>query len=465
MLTLVIGGAASGKSAYAERLFCADAFLREPSGGGLVQGNIPKERPGFGTGLYYIATMQPFGKEAEERIRKHRAMRAGKGFEPIECPGGLRDLKLPRGSAESVGAAEPVGAAGPGGERPVEGKPVEGKPVEGKPMGGKPCALLEDLGNLCANELFSEEGEKEKNAPDRREQQAAERVVLGVAALKAQCGELVVVSNEVFSAGTDYAGDTEAYLRVLGEVNLRVAEMADKVVEVVAGIPVVHKTPDRRRDHSGPAEAVEACRRPHGMLKKNGDKTEEKNGDKTGEKTDGKSGEKDWEGSGMIFVTGPAYSGKRAAAAALLKMNPADIREYESIPELEIPMILKDLGAGNASPGDDTETEEKRFPSNPRAGAAEVQKLAALCGGPEERQDLEALAEKLCRFDVVTASETGCGVVPMDPEERRQREAAGRLACLLAARAKAVVRVFCGIPTVISGELPLHGCRIKREQR
>ena len=445
MLTLVIGGAASGKSAYAERLSCEASLLREPLSCSAASGNTAGKCPDTGAGLYYVATMQPFGKEAEERIKKHRAMRAGKGFETIECPAGLRNLKLSRGSAESVGAAEPVRTAGPGGE----------KPVEGKPRGGEPCALLEDLGNLCANELFAETGDMGEKGPECREQHAAERVVLGVAALQAQCGELVVVSNEVFSAGTDYAGGTEAYLRVLGEVNLRVAEMADKVVEVAAGIPVVHKTPDRRRDHSGPAEAVEACRRPHGMLKKNGSKT----GKKAAESDREKDGERDWEGSGMIFVTGPACSGKRAAAAALLKMNPEDIREYESIPELEIPMILKDLGAGNVLPGDDTETEEKRFPSNPRAGAAEVQKLAALCGGPEERQDLEALAEKLCRFDVVTASETGCGVVPIDPEERRQREAAGRLACLLAARAKAVVRVFCGIPTVISGELPLHGCR------
>ena len=37
---------------------------------------------------------------------------------------------------------------------------------------------------------------------------------------------------------------------------------------------------------------------------------------------------------------------------------------------------------------------------------------------------------------------------------RADREAAGRLSCLLAARADAVVRVFCGIPTVIKGELP-----------
>ena len=34
------------------------------------------------------------------------------------------------------------------------------------------------------------------------------------------------------------------------------------------------------------------------------------------------------------------------------------------------------------------------------------------------------------------------------------REAAGRLACLLARRADAVVRVYCGLPQVLKGELP-----------
>ena len=38
--------------------------------------------------------------------------------------------------------------------------------------------------------------------------------------------------------------------------------------------------------------------------------------------------------------------------------------------------------------------------------------------------------------------------------ERAAREAAGRLACLLAARADCVVQMFCGIPTVLKGELP-----------
>ena len=50
------------------------------------------------------------------------------------------------------------------------------------------------------------------------------------------------------------------------------------------------------------------------------------------------------------------------------------------------------------------------------------------------------------------AAEVGGGVVPADPDERRKREAAGRLACLLAARADTVIRVCCGIPRLLKGE-------------
>ena len=38
--------------------------------------------------------------------------------------------------------------------------------------------------------------------------------------------------------------------------------------------------------------------------------------------------------------------------------------------------------------------------------------------------------------------------------ERAAREAAGRLACLLAARADTVVRVCCGLPQLLKGEWP-----------
>ena len=52
------------------------------------------------------------------------------------------------------------------------------------------------------------------------------------------------------------------------------------------------------------------------------------------------------------------------------------------------------------------------------------------------------------------ACEVGGGVVPLDTEERKNREKAGRLACLLAARAETVVRLCCGLPEVLKGELP-----------
>ncbi len=68
--------------------------------------------------------------------------------------------------------------------------------------------------------------------------------------------------------------------------------------------------------------------------------------------------------------------------------------------------------------------------------------------------DLSALADELAAFDVVIATEVGGGVVPIDPEMRAAREAAGRLACLLSERAETVVRVCCGLPQVLKGTLP-----------
>ena len=79
----------------------------------------------------------------------------------------------------------------------------------------------------------------------------------------------------------------------------------------------------------------------------------------------------------------------------------------------------------------------------------DVQNLAA------DADDLERLADALAAdYDVAAATEIGGGVVPMEAEQRRAREAAGRLACLLAARADTVIEMFCGIPTVIKGEMP-----------
>ena len=78
----------------------------------------------------------------------------------------------------------------------------------------------------------------------------------------------------------------------------------------------------------------------------------------------------------------------------------------------------------------------------------DVQELAA------REQDLPALAEALSRREIVIATEVGGGLVPTDPAERAAREAAGRLSCLLAERADTVIRVCCGLPQVLKGNLP-----------
>lgn len=112
----------------------------------------------------------------------------------------------------------------------------------------------------------------------------------------------------------------------------------------------------------------------------------------------------------MIFVTGPLFAGKK---------------EY----------VCQALGW----------SEEALS----QKAAWDVQDLAA------QAEDLEALADDLsAQYPVLIATEVGGGVVPMEPAQRVAREAAGRLACLLAARADCVVQMFCGLPTVLKGELP-----------
>lgn len=167
MMILVTGGSGSGKSAYAE-----DRVLS------------------FGKGRrIYIATMYPFDLESKKRIDRHRRMRAGKGFETVERYNDLKELVLP-----------------------------------------KDCTvLLECMSNLVANEMFNDDGAKER---------AVEEIIQGISCLKNQVKNLVVVTNEIFSEISAYEGETGMYRIYLGEINRRMAEIADEVYEVVYGIPI-----------------------------------------------------------------------------------------------------------------------------------------------------------------------------------------------------------------------------------
>ncbi len=72
----------------------------------------------------------------------------------------------------------------------------------------------------------------------------------------------------------------------------------------------------------------------------------------------------------------------------------------------------------------------------------------------EKDRPPEELADDLARKEVVICTEVGSGVIPLEREQRLAREAAGRLSVLLAQRAETVVRMVCGIPAAIKGELP-----------
>lgn len=170
MFTLVIGGAASGKSAYAEELI-------------LKCGKKCR---------IYIATMEPFDEECRQRIQKHRIQRQEKAFETIECYTDLSSVHLSE----------------------------------------KGAVLLECMSNLAANERYSPKGAGEN---------AYTAILKGVDALLRQCEDLVIVSNDVFGGGSQYEGDTLAYLKLLADINRALAAKADAVCEVVCGASVYDK--------------------------------------------------------------------------------------------------------------------------------------------------------------------------------------------------------------------------------
>ena len=195
MITLVIGASCSGKSEYAEQ--CLDFAEGEK---------------------IYIATMIAGDEESRERVRKHRRRRRGRRFRTVESP---TDLK----SAASKLSPD--------------------------------CSvLLEGIGTLAANELFSTDicgyNEPDTTSPDdgisgmegisvKSFREARQRILEGIKQLAAVSDELVIVSDEVNRAGCDYEGDTGLYLKLVGELNQELCVIANRVVEMVCGCAVVKK--------------------------------------------------------------------------------------------------------------------------------------------------------------------------------------------------------------------------------
>ena len=208
MLHIVYGGSASGKSSYAE------SFAMSLQGDGR---------------LLYIATMYPYkwntteiDPETMQRIERHRAMRADKGFDTIECYRHVEHIVAKR----------------------------------------QDVLLLECMSNLLANEMYLESdadagglaepmSEVEKAGVDGNAgsdmtemmSPVSKKIVQAIIDLSARVQDVVIVTNDVFSDGGNltYDESTREYVKNLAEINCALAQEAATVTEVVCGIPVIVK--------------------------------------------------------------------------------------------------------------------------------------------------------------------------------------------------------------------------------
>ncbi len=194
-LLLITGGSGSGKSAYAERTLLS---RMPPEGGGRA---------------VYLATMENTGPEAAARVARHRAMRArhgeaaGRTFVTLEQPVDL------------------------GGAAVLPGDFV----------------LVEDLGNLLANERWSPAGAGRAGAEAR--------ILSGVKALMERAALLAVVSVDIFAGGDGYAPEILDYIRTLGRLHRTLAALAEESAEVVCGIPLAGKGLPAYNEHRPAAPA------------------------------------------------------------------------------------------------------------------------------------------------------------------------------------------------------------------
>jgi adenosylcobinamide kinase/adenosylcobinamide-phosphate guanylyltransferase len=174
---LVLGGARSGKSAFA--LNVCNALDRK---------------------RWFLATAQAGDGEMEERIRRHQAER-GDAWTAVEEP---------------LFVAERIAS-----------------------IDGPDTVILVDCLTLWLSNLFMEHGEG---------QAAVEHAVAGLCSgLSRVKGAVILVSNEVGLGIVPGDALSRRFRDTAGWMNQRVAEQADRVVMVVAGIPMVVKDGEGRR--------------------------------------------------------------------------------------------------------------------------------------------------------------------------------------------------------------------------
>lgn len=127
----------------------------------------------------------------------------------------------------------------------------------------------------------------------------------------------------------------------------------------------------------------------------------------------------------MILITGGAFSGKTEFAMRAFSLKKTDIADGA---ECSIENALSCRAIKNF------QLFVKRFGTD---------------GG-------SALAEKIYAANpciIIISTEIGSGIIPMEKTDRIWREETGRACCAAAERSEKVIRLCCGIPTAIKGEL------------
>ena len=131
-------------------------------------------------------------------------------------------------------------------------------------------------------------------------------------------------------------------------------------------------------------------------------------------------------GAAMIMITGGAFSGKKAYAKERFGFSDEDI-----------------LNGGEC-------TLEAVFTAKCVADYQFLVKRLL-----EENADVQAFTERLCKENpsvVVLINEIGAGIIPLEKSDRIWREETGRSGCLIARNSGEVIRLVCGITTIIKGE-------------
>ncbi|MFK0378787.1 bifunctional adenosylcobinamide kinase/adenosylcobinamide-phosphate guanylyltransferase [Pandoraea sp. NPDC090278] len=177
-LTFVLGGARSGKSAFAERL--------------AAQSGLP---------VTYVATAAVTGEpEMQARIAHHRASRPGH-WETVEAG---RELSRTLRDAARDGH----------------------------------CVLVDCLPLWLAGWLCPPDDHPEGPATDAQWQSVVDTLAQTLLSLP---GKIVVVSNEIGLGVIPMGSVTRRYVDELGRLNQRVAALAPHVRFVVAGLPMAVK--------------------------------------------------------------------------------------------------------------------------------------------------------------------------------------------------------------------------------